>query len=145
MVLGRYDRRPPRWLFNPTPSGNPPLAFARIKDDDELLLYNAANSVDHPRSFTAYARVSEAAKFGDEFSLLLKEPMGRLNPVRILDLWQSLSPRVTQSKFSGLFGHYHRGPIDNLASHPGSAEGNPGRGARRWRVIMDAATWRLRL
>lgn len=145
MVLGNYDKEAPRWSFNPSPWGKPPAGLDRVRDGDELLLFNGSNARELPRRFVAYARVIGSSKVKDEFRVNLSEPLGKLEPVHIVDLQISKVSRVVSAEFHSLFRGYHHGPLDNLAAHPGPSSKSPQRGLARWRIIMEAGTGQLTL
>jgi len=143
MILGDYDEGAPRWSFNPSPSRNPPKGFAKVRDGDQLLLYNGFDSKHDSRAFLAYAAVKRTAQVDGEFRILLQLPLGRLRPVEMRQLWTSRNAQVIAAEFQGLFRGYTHGPLDNLAAYPGPSSRHPARGRLRWRVILDVGTGSL--
>jgi hypothetical protein len=143
MIIGKLDRKPPMWAFNPPTNHRPPSNIQKVREDDSVLLYNGAYGLAPSQSFLAFAQVKEVVSLGDDHRLLLKGPMGVFGtPVSLTRLQMSKNPRILEAPFARLFS-YHHGPLDNLGSYPGRPETDPERGARRYAVIMEAGSGEL--
>lgn len=145
LILGMYDNHGPRWSFNPRPSGMPPASFSNVRPGDGLLLYNGSRPSDSPRSFLASGVVSKTTVIRGEALIELEMPRRFEVPVVLSDLWGADHPDVLAAEMQSLFRRYRHGPLDNLASHPGSGQLHPNRGLRRWKLVHDVAFGKIRI
>jgi hypothetical protein len=146
MIVGELGSLPPQWLFNRRGQGLRPPGFDRVKPGDGVLLYNGASYGPPESAFLAYATAKGAEPVPEErrFRILLRKPMGRLEPVTLDSLRSSKQARVSKLGFGEMYKARH-GPLNDLGAYPGSSSSAPGRAETRWTVIVSAGTGALEL